>query len=251
MVRKKVIWSIPDFSILPTQTSFVKDEVMSFLEVRESGKAKRPKLRYSKGTFTIVKPKDLELDKSSVVEDNLEWFESYLEEARSYREQVPERRFEEGETFSVMGDEKQIIIEKRRSNKVDDDIFLARHLAERTSLKDQLEKALRGFARETLERKASEYVCRVEGDFNRIFIRDQKTRWGSCSSKNNLNFNWRLVLGPEHVLDYVVVHELVHLEIKNHGREFERRVKEIFPEASVSEEWLRDSSAKLVFDPEF
>ena len=229
----------------------MKEEILSFLEVRESNKAKRPKLNYSKGSFTVVKPEGLEIDKDSMVESNLEWFEKYLDKARGYREQVPDRSFEQGEIFSVLGDEKEVIVEKRRSNKVGDDIFLARHLVERTSLKDQLEKALRDFAREVFERKASEYVCRVDGGFNRIFIRDQKTRWGSCSSKSNLNFNWRLILGPEEVLDYVVVHELVHLEIKNHSKEFERRVKEILPNSSESEKWLEENSGKLVFDPNF
>ena len=228
----------------------MKEEVLEFVEVRESEKAKSPSLRYSKGTFTVVKPEGLTLDVEGVVENNLDWFESRLGEAQSYREQVPDRSFEDGETFNVLGDKKQVIVEKRRSNKVDEDILLAQHLVERTRLKDQLEKALKGFAREVFNKKASKHVSKVDGSFNRIFIRDQSTRWGSCSSKNNLNFNWRLVLGPEHVLEYVVVHEVVHLELMNHSKEFETRVEEIFPEASTSKKWLENNSAKLVFDNE-
>lgn len=186
-----------------------------------------------------------------LVESNLEWFESYIEEVRNYREQVPTREFVEGEVFELLGNEKEIVVEKRRSNEINEDIFLAEHLVERTGLKDQLEKALRDFAREKFEEKASIYVEEIDGSFERIFVRDQKTRWGSCSSKNNLNFNWRLILGPEKVVDYVVVHELVHLEIKNHSEAFEKRVREIFPEASEARKWLEDNSAKLVFDPDF
>lgn len=76
----------------------------------------------------------------------------------------------------------------------------------RTSLKDQLEKVLRDEARQIIESKIQLYSDQVDKDYEKVFIRDQETRWGSCSSKGNLNFNWRLILGPEHVLEYVVVH---------------------------------------------
>lgn len=228
----------------------MKDEITEYLKIRESSKAKSPKLRYSEGRFTAVVPEGLDVDKEEVIENNLEWFESYLSEARRYREQVPERRFEEGEVFEVLNEEKKVFVESRRSNKVDENIFLAEHLVSRTGLKDQLEKTLRSLAREKFKEKASKFVQRVEGDYEKIYIRDQKTRWGSCSSKNNLNFNWRLVLGPQKVLEYVVVHELVHLEIRNHSKRFENRVGEIFSEASEAKEWLNENSARLEFDPD-
>lgn len=56
--------------------------------------------------------------------------------------------------------------------------------------------------------------------FNKVFIRAQKTRWGSCSSKNNINLNYHLALIPQHLMDYVLLHELVHTEIKNHSSKF-------------------------------
>lgn len=226
----------------------MKDEIRKYLEIRKSSGAKRPKLRYRKGVFTAVIPEGLEVDVDELVESNLEWFESYMGEARRYREQVPDRSFERGEKFSVLGDEKEIMVEKRRSNEVSEDIFLAEHLLERTGLKDQLEKVLRSFAREIFEEKASRYVEEIDGSYEKIFVRDQDTRWGSCSSKNNLNFNWRLILGPEKVVDYVVVHELVHLEIDDHSEAFHERVREIFPEASEAEEWLEENQARLEFD---
>lgn len=229
----------------------MKDEIMKCLETTESSKAEKVKLRYRKGLFTVVIPEGLDVDLERIVEKNFEWFNSYMSELRRYREQVPERKFEQGEMFEVLGKEREVIIEKRRSNEIKNDIFLAKHLVKRTDLKDQLEKALRSFARERFEEKASRFGKKVNGDYNKIFIRDQDTRWGSCSGKNNLNFNWRLTLGPEKVLDYVVVHELVHLEIRSHSKAFKKRVKEIFPEAPEAEKWLDQNSAKLIFEPEF
>jgi predicted metal-dependent hydrolase len=226
----------------------MKDEIKELLKVEDSPRAKNVRLKYRKGSFTAVKPENAEIDTEKLIEDNLDWFRSHLDKAREYRDQIPERRFEEGAAFSVLGEEKQIVIESRRSNKVEEDILLAEHLVKRTSLKDQLEKSLREHARETINSKLEQYASRIDGDYNKVFIRDQDTRWGSCSSKSNLNFNWRLVLGPEYVLEYVVVHELVHLEISNHGRKFKSRVDKLFPRRVESEAWLEQNNAKLVFE---
>ena len=66
--------------------------------------------------------------------------------------------------------------------------------------------------------------------YNKINITNAQKRWGSCSSKGNLNFSWRLVMAPLPVLDYVVIHELVHLEERNHGKSFWDKVKMLMPD---------------------
>lgn len=78
-------------------------------------------------------------------------------------------------------------------------------------------------------------------DFNRVFFRDQKTRWGSCSSERNLNFNWRLVLAPLEILDYVVVHELCHLKQMNHSPKFWQLVSEQIPDYKKRRKWLKEN----------
>lgn len=76
-----------------------------------------------------------------------------------------------------------------------------------------------------------EYYAGIMGvSYGRITIREQKTRWGSCSSKGNLNFNWRLMLMPEGVLDYVVVHELAHRIEMNHSKDFWAAVEKVLPD---------------------
>ena len=81
--------------------------------------------------------------------------------------------------------------------------------------------------------------------YGRISIREQKTRWGSCSSAGNLNFNWRLIFAPESVLDYVVVHELAHRKEMNHSRTFYDIVESILPDYRISRRWLRDHGSSL------
>lgn len=74
---------------------------------------------------------------------------------------------------------------------------------------------------------------------NKIKITEAKTRWGSCSQNNNLNFAWRLVMCPVSVIDYVVVHELGHIVYKNHGKDFWVRVKTVLPNYKEQQEWLK------------
>lgn len=81
--------------------------------------------------------------------------------------------------------------------------------------------------------------------YGRISIREQKTRWGSCSSQGNLNFNWRLIFAPENVLDYVVVHELAHRKEMNHSKAFYAIVESVLPDYRVSRKWLRDNGDRL------
>lgn len=100
------------------------------------------------------------------------------------------------------------------------------------------EAVYRAQAAEIFARKAAYYAERMNVTFNKITIRDQKTRWGSCSSKGNLNFNWRLVLAPVPVLDYVVIHELAHRREMNHSSRFWDIVGEMMPDYRIYRKWL-------------
>lgn len=74
--------------------------------------------------------------------------------------------------------------------------------------------------------------------YNKVFIRNQKTKWGNCSGKKNLSFNWRLIKSPQFVMDYVIMHELVHTEIFKHTRQFWVKLKSVYPKYKESIQWL-------------
>lgn len=89
------------------------------------------------------------------------------------------------------------------------------------------------------------YAPTVKHEYGRVTIREQKTRWGSCSSKKNLNFNWKLIMAPKEALHYVVIHELCHLIHFNHSEKFWREVEARMPEFDVWRKWLRANGREL------
>jgi predicted metal-dependent hydrolase len=80
---------------------------------------------------------------------------------------------------------------------------------------------------------------------NQVRIKNQKTMWGSCSSKNNINLNYLLLMAPKGVIDYVIVHELVHTIHRNHSTDFWDSVESIMPEFQEHKRWLKKNGYKL------
>lgn len=85
-------------------------------------------------------------------------------------------------------------------------------------------------ARKIVQEKIKQYSQAYDFNYLKISIRDQKTRWGSCSRKGNLNFNYRITLLPDHLIDYIVIHELCHLKEFNHSQNFWSLVAKILPD---------------------
>jgi predicted metal-dependent hydrolase len=101
-------------------------------------------------------------------------------------------------------------------------------------------------ARELVTMLAEDEAPTLGVAYARIQIRDQRSLWGSCSTRGTLSFNWRLVLAPFEVLDYVVVHELCHLLEPNHSRRFWKLVEARRPDWRVQREWLRVHGPELL-----
>jgi len=93
---------------------------------------------------------------------------------------------------------------------------------------------------------AQSEAAALDVTYNRITLRDQRSRWGSCSSKGTLSFNWRLVLAPHDVLDYVVVHEVCHLVELHHGPSFWRLVAKRRPSYADSRQWLDEHGWEIL-----
>ena len=112
-------------------------------------------------------------------------------------------------------------------------------------LERAVERWYRRHAREIVSEAVAQEGARLGLAPARIAIRDQRTRWASCSSRGTLSFSWRLVLAPPEVLRYVVVHELCHLREANHGPAFWALVERALPDWRLRRDWLRAHGAEL------
>lgn len=108
-----------------------------------------------------------------------------------------------------------------------------------------MDRRYRQASREYITKRCDYFLPFTGGSYTRITIRDQKTRWGSCSSTGTLSFNYRLMYAPPRVLDYVVVHELCHLTFMNHSKDFWNLVASVLPDYKVHRTWLKEHGQEL------
>lgn len=116
---------------------------------------------------------------------------------------------------------------------------------EKVIINEQQEKTLRIKARADILKLVNHYCLIYNLTYHKIFIKGQRSLWGSCSQKKNLNFNWRLMLAPERILHYVVVHEVCHLREMNHSKNFWQLVALTIPEYQECRRWLLKNGHSL------
>ena len=108
-------------------------------------------------------------------------------------------------------------------------------------------QALANRALEVIPPRVKYYAEKIGVTYGRITIRNQRSRWGSCSSRGNLNFNCLLMLAPPQVLDSVIVHELCHRKQMNHSAKFYSEIERVFPEYRKWHDWLRQNGESLMW----
>lgn len=101
-------------------------------------------------------------------------------------------------------------------------------------------------AKEIFLDRTSFYCHSLGVDFNMIRIKNQKTIWGSCSWKNNINYNLKLILAPLNIIDYIVVHEVCHLKHRNHSKAFWNQVNGLMPDYCEKKQWLKNNGHTLI-----
>ncbi|KAB7517093.1 M48 family metallopeptidase [Halosegnis rubeus] len=217
-------------------------------DLRRSVDATEPRIDVDIHGVTVVVPQTAEEHPEELLKQNAVWVIEKKEKYDTYREQVPDRKHEEGAMFPYLGSEREVVVERRSSSDVTTDTLrLARHHVEETSVKRALETLYQRKAREVFEQRAKHFADRMGVEYEQIEIRNQRTKFGSCSTTGTLGFNWRLMMAPPEIVDYIVIHELAHLQESSHNDSFWSLVAEYDPDYAEHSEWLDSNSTRLVF----
>jgi predicted metal-dependent hydrolase len=152
-------------------------------------------------------------------------------------------------TVSYLGRELKVIVcqdlgEKEAVSLEEPRLFL-RLKSTNNDINSLLQNWYRQQAKQLLLKKAEEMSLSMGVSYSRLGIRNSKTRWGSCSPRRNINFNWHLIMAPEPVIDYVVVHELAHLLEMNHSARFWATVNKFHPDWQEHRRWLKTHGMEL------
>lgn len=131
---------------------------------------------------------------------------------------------------------------------VDQKIVVRRAGGSRTPVAHSLERWLRRQARIEIEKHVAVVAARVRQHPQRIYVMAQRTKWGNCSARRNLSFNWRLILAPDFVLRYFVTHEVVHLAVPDHSARFWLTVQSLCPDMGRAQQWLCRHQIRLQVD---
>ena len=217
-------------------------------EARHSDEASEPRIDVDLHGVRVVLPEDSTTDPEELLKENAVWVLEKKRKYDRYREQIPDRQFKQGERFPFLGEQYEIVVEQRPASQVVENEFrLAKHHVEQTSIKRALEALYRRKARELFEDRADHFASEMEVEYDKIEVRNQRTKWGSCSTTGTLGLNWRLMMAPSDVVDYIVIHEVAHLQEQNHTDEFWSLVAKYAPGYQEQAHWLEENGTRLVF----
>ena len=177
------------------------------------------------------------------------WILKNLGALESAPPSAPRYGIRDGDIVSYLGRQLRVVIERKRVGvntvRFESERLIASLRSDGESAGKVLEGWYRTRAMEFIGRKAELVSARLGTTYNRLTIRGQRTRWGSCSHKGNLSFNWKLMMVPEDVIDYVVIHEMAHLKEMNHTKRFWKLVERHCPRWREHRKWLRENQAEL------
>lgn len=224
---------------------------------RRSKRALRMRLQIDgRGEVTLVAPRrSNEKEIRSFFTRHESWVVKHLGRVEKLKALRPVPRYQSGDTFYYFGEPLALEVSpsdlKRPSVRVRENrlcLTLHKEVGKQQGVLS-VKKTIRGFyrkkAEEVIRDRLEHFNAHYGFRFNRVAFRDQKSRWGSCSRLRNLNFNWRLIMAPIEVIDYVVVHELCHLAQMNHSPRFWALVERTMPNHKTHRRWLRENHFML------
>lgn len=204
------------------------------------------------GEVNVVAPMGVsEEDIIKRVKTKAAWIVEKQYEVRNININKINREAVSGESYLYLGRNYTLqLILNESSNEIDVRLLRGKFLVTTyTKAEENIKSALEKWYREKALLKINErikyYIHYFDKQPQSIKVKEQKKRWASCTSKDELLFNWRCVMAPSNIIDYIIVHEMCHMYYKDHSKEFWNMVSGIMPDYEGRRMWLRDNGIKL------
>ncbi len=225
----------------------IADEIIKYSLIKSSRKTVSIEVTRT-GDVIVRGPYGLtEREAKRLLSTRQRWIYTKVKAARESSNMKP--GFETGRILLYLGKEVELKVDYVNSGYgvclEQDELHVRIPNGKETSIPKMLEAWYRQQAKRILVEMTEYYADIMQVTVNSISIKDQKTRWGSCSSKHNINYNYRLVMAPKPVMEYVVIHELCHLLHMNHSKEFWKEVEKLQIGYIYNRKWLKEHQDKL------
>ncbi len=220
--------------------------------VRRSDRARRARIQVSADGVEVVVPRRLPMHEvEPFIAEKRPWIERTLRRIREAEAERPAAELEDGGQVPYLGETLllRVKVEPGRSRAHvarRGDVLVVKVAAPGSgAVAEALDGWYRRQARAEVEPRLDAACARAGTSYSRLSIRAQRTRWASCSSSGAMSFNWRLLLAPAEILDYVVEHEVCHLSIHDHSSRFWKLLAARMPEYREHERWLKRHGPSL------
>lgn len=221
-------------------------------EVKRSNRTKSATITVEEGKVCVVVPSQLEHERiTKLLKDKNRWIK---EKISLHHEAQPKstKQFVSGESFSYLGRNYRLKVQQGNYQpiKLVNGRFAITLRAGKDNpdlIQDSLFSWYKQHAEIKLKEKSNRYAELIGVSFHSVGLKNYKSRWGSCTVDGDITFNWKVIMAPNRIVDYVVIHELCHLIHHDHSPKFWREVERVMPDYDECKEWLKQYGANLEF----
>lgn len=243
--------------------SFIEigNQKINYTTVRSNRKTIGISLSLSHGVKVAAPRRVSDKQIAEVLKGKAAWIIEKLFYLENIKSEMPQIKFTDGEKFSVLGRDYTLKINTSpvinlASVSISDNHLLVslpqnicNNVPDRKPelIRSHIINWYKNFAKEVVSERINFYAKKLDVIPSNLLIKDLKSIWGSCTGKNTINISWKIIMAPLEIVDYLIVHELTHIKIKNHSKNFWNMAESILPNYKECSKWLKINGHKLSF----
>lgn len=229
----------------------IHNQTLAFEIIRRKRKTLEIQIDTQNG-FRVIAPNRLsEKAILKILEPRKEWILEKWTEVKNAQALKPQKSYTDGESFALLGVMVKLhLIENKQLKKAtaryeSGQLIVSSPELTREMIRPAVVAFYKAYTKAEAEKRIIKYTSSLGVQYNRLLIKEQKRRWGSCSHLGNLNFNWRCGMMPEQVFEYILAHEVCHLVHLNHSKAYWDLVASVSPQYAEARLWLKKQGATL------